>query len=42
MFDTAIHVIGGTEAGGEIYNLYNQGVDNQIEFLAVNPLLGYG
>ncbi|MFC0561415.1 phytoene desaturase family protein [Halalkalibacter alkalisediminis] len=40
VFDTAIHVIGGAEDGGEVHNLYNQlGIRDQIEFLAVDPLI---
>lgn len=37
IFDTAIHVIGGAEEGGEIDNLYTQlGIRDQIEFLPVD------
>lgn len=40
IFDTAIHVIGGAEEGGEIHNLYTQlGIRDQIEFLPVDPLI---
>lgn len=43
VFDTAIHVIGGAEDGGEVHNLYNQlGIRDQIEFLAVDPLINLG
>ncbi|MFE3575523.1 phytoene desaturase family protein [Lysinibacillus sp. NPDC059133] len=40
IFDSAIHVIGGGEEGGEIYNLYNKlGLLDQIKFTRIDPMI---
>lgn len=40
IFDTAIHLIGGAEPGGEVYNLYERlGLLGKIKFRKIDPMI---